>query len=241
MPYGARYYDAAVGRFVGVDPMADQFAWVSTYNYAENRPVGAIDLHGLQAVDVTQQQYQEAVAGGGVLAGQVSKNDLMPLYKAQATGGAVGSAVGISGAVAIEMGVTGIIKEVVETGIEEATGVPIIADPVDIIEQGAKKLLKEGAENVAEKSAKSLKEQAVDIKDNLNNGKNSVTIKTVDGQTRYDLDGRPHGGVETPHKQVYKKNIVDGEVKSITRASKHAEPLTQQEIRAVRKFLEKQK
>ncbi len=46
--YGARYYDAALGRFTGVDPIADQFPHVTTYNYAENEPVGNIDLHGLQ-------------------------------------------------------------------------------------------------------------------------------------------------------------------------------------------------
>ncbi|MFM9951077.1 MAG: RHS repeat domain-containing protein, partial [Saprospiraceae bacterium] len=48
-PYGARYYDAAVGRFWGVDPIADRFAHASVYNYAENEPVANIDLHGLQA------------------------------------------------------------------------------------------------------------------------------------------------------------------------------------------------
>jgi hypothetical protein len=31
-----------------VDPIADQFAWVSVYNYAENEPIRHIDLHGLQ-------------------------------------------------------------------------------------------------------------------------------------------------------------------------------------------------
>ena len=49
MPYGARYYDPAVGRFTGVDPIADRFAFVSAYNYAENSPISNIDLHGLQA------------------------------------------------------------------------------------------------------------------------------------------------------------------------------------------------
>ena len=48
--YGARMYDPAVGRFMGVDPIADQFAFVSVYNYAENEPVAHIDLWGLQAV-----------------------------------------------------------------------------------------------------------------------------------------------------------------------------------------------
>lgn len=47
--YGFRYYDPATGRFTGVDPIADQFAFVSGYNYAENRVPNAIDLWGLQA------------------------------------------------------------------------------------------------------------------------------------------------------------------------------------------------
>ncbi|MEZ4983520.1 MAG: RHS repeat-associated core domain-containing protein [Saprospiraceae bacterium] len=46
--YGFRWYDPAIGRFTGVDPIADQFAWVSVFNYAENEPVGHIDLWGLQ-------------------------------------------------------------------------------------------------------------------------------------------------------------------------------------------------
>lgn len=50
--YGVRYYDAAIGRFTGVDPISDQFAWVSPYNYAENEPIANIDLHGLQKVSI---------------------------------------------------------------------------------------------------------------------------------------------------------------------------------------------
>jgi hypothetical protein len=41
-------YDSAVGRFPSVDPLADQFAWVSPFNYAENDPVQYVDLWGLQ-------------------------------------------------------------------------------------------------------------------------------------------------------------------------------------------------
>ena len=50
--YGFRWYDPAIGRFTGVDPISDQFPHVSTYNYAENEPIANIDLHGLQKVSV---------------------------------------------------------------------------------------------------------------------------------------------------------------------------------------------
>lgn len=53
--YGFRMYDAAVGRFTGVDPIADRFAFVSTYNYAENRPIDGIDLWGLQYYNKTSR------------------------------------------------------------------------------------------------------------------------------------------------------------------------------------------
>ncbi len=46
--YGARYYDPAIGRFTGMDPIADDFPNLSEYNYASNKPVNGIDLHGLQ-------------------------------------------------------------------------------------------------------------------------------------------------------------------------------------------------
>ncbi len=48
LSYGFRMYDPAIGRFPSVDPIADQFAWVSPFNYTENEPVGHIDLWGLQ-------------------------------------------------------------------------------------------------------------------------------------------------------------------------------------------------
>lgn len=55
--FGFRWYDAGIGRFTGVDPIADQFPWVSVFNYAENRPVDGVDLYGLQYVHFTALKY----------------------------------------------------------------------------------------------------------------------------------------------------------------------------------------
>ena len=46
--YGARFYDPSIGRFTGVDPISDQFVYLSTFNYASNSPIVNLDLWGLQ-------------------------------------------------------------------------------------------------------------------------------------------------------------------------------------------------
>ena len=57
LDYGFRYYDPSVGRFTGaclgiacdneMDPIAEDFAHVSVYNYSENEPIALVDLWGL--------------------------------------------------------------------------------------------------------------------------------------------------------------------------------------------------
>ncbi|MEL7119288.1 MAG: RHS repeat-associated core domain-containing protein, partial [Bacteroidota bacterium] len=62
--YGARWYDPAIGRFTGVDPISDEFPWVSTFNYAENEPIASIDLHGLQRYLATTEGGFKAIGEG---------------------------------------------------------------------------------------------------------------------------------------------------------------------------------
>jgi len=50
--YGARYYDPAVGRWAGVDPLAEQYPAWSPFNYVLGNPVGLVDPDGRSVKDI---------------------------------------------------------------------------------------------------------------------------------------------------------------------------------------------
>lgn len=45
-----RMHDTRIGRFWSVDPLAGKFPWNSVYAFAENSPIGFLELEGLEAV-----------------------------------------------------------------------------------------------------------------------------------------------------------------------------------------------
>ena len=49
LAFSARMYDSRLGRFMSVDPLARDYPWNSTYAFAENTPIQAIDLEGKEA------------------------------------------------------------------------------------------------------------------------------------------------------------------------------------------------
>ncbi|HLW33177.1 MAG TPA: RHS repeat-associated core domain-containing protein, partial [Aequorivita sp.] len=49
--YGQRYYAPWLCRFVSVDPIAEDYSYYSSYNYAGNKPITKVDLEGLQESD----------------------------------------------------------------------------------------------------------------------------------------------------------------------------------------------
>jgi RHS repeat-associated protein len=75
--YGKRWYDPAIARFPSVDPIIDQFPYLTPYNYASNDPVKNIDLWGLQGYNMTWAYAREQQQKNGVSEEALKVSDKM--------------------------------------------------------------------------------------------------------------------------------------------------------------------
>jgi RHS repeat-associated protein len=61
--YGFRIHDPRIGRFLSVDPLARDYPELTTFQYASNTPIQAIDIDGLEAGFVQVTFRAAAVSG----------------------------------------------------------------------------------------------------------------------------------------------------------------------------------
>ena len=50
-------YDARIGRFLSIDPLAAQYPWNSPYAFSENRVIDAVELEGLEREIIIESPY----------------------------------------------------------------------------------------------------------------------------------------------------------------------------------------
>ena len=57
--FGARFYDAEVGRFLGVDPLAGKYPALNPYHYTKNNPLKYVDRDGMQTEGDEEDQLEQ--------------------------------------------------------------------------------------------------------------------------------------------------------------------------------------
>jgi RHS repeat-associated protein len=248
-----RMSDRSIGRFWQIDPLSEDYVYNSTYAFQENKMGMGIELEGLELAPINPISMFNFEGGGKPVLTLGLHNVVLPTVE-RSEGDGVGTFVGnvaksmwngIAGAwnagmQGENMGdmTTASLKEMGKTADRIAAGEGTQQDAENITAGIVMTVVRSKSGG---KGKPTVKQQALNVKKNLNNGKNSVNVGTVEGVTHFDLDGATHKGVETPHVQKsYKNTNAKGET-FINKDRKNVRPMNQQDIRTVKKVLEKRK
>jgi RHS repeat-associated protein len=107
--FGARYYDARIGRWGGVEPLYNKYIQFTPYNYALNTPVTKFDINGMETGGpgpASSAIYEEP--GGG------PSNDLIIPVPLQGIVSQIAEKVGSQGALGFILSVDAIVQNVEE-------------------------------------------------------------------------------------------------------------------------------
>jgi hypothetical protein len=245
--YGARFFDLTGVIPLSLDPLCELKPWLSPYHLFSGNPVSRIDPTGM--LDDWYLNLDNGIVEHREGSENRFREGLVHLAKDNATVGDIEDALTERNYEYRKL-VDGRFRVDTEKQYKGWAMMMQVDAMLTIIGLGSmpakmpqSKVSTSGMYNAGKKAIETAVEMGYNLLDDaaqlikLNGEKNSVTIHTATQVIRYDLAGKAHGGVATPHMQVYTKNFVDGVLRSISRASKEAIPMTQKEMEVVRAFL----
>ena len=233
----ARYYDPRAARFLSPDPARDVTMRLASshnlYQYTRNSPNNFVDPTGTENSGRFDEVNVELR-----MKGMISKEE----HHARRAANAAGASLALPGPEDVVIGL--VIAKLASRGAGAA-----LKSAGETLGRWAHRLLKggdEAAEAVsdASKAKPTLTDQASDLVEK-NGGKHRVTLRSPSGRVDVDLKGNDHGGIPTPHTKVSPRNwrAPASKQPAYNSSEKKApvRPATQQDLRMVRKYLERKK
>jgi RHS repeat-associated protein len=236
-----RELDPQTGRWWQIDPVTDGYEDISPYASMYDNPMKYSDPLGNEGEACCGDLLQKGWDGinEGVKWINNNLNPLVPLAEL-ATGKSLNSNFTESkprSESAVQLGTF-----VVPTAKAEA----IIANELKnvVVGQIEKQAVKTAENTIVKTAGKETVEQQAKKLVPANSNKARVTLRSEKAQLEVDLTGKDHAGIPTPHTKVSPRNTKApaAQQPAYNTGKKHAEThsSTQEEIRMVRKYLEKQ-